>query len=93
MLPKKISGSAKRFSWLYRPGATNIQAWYMSQGSASSTAAIISTLSGTKNGENTPMAISLASGGMCARIGMAMMSMSPLGPGQIASRMPATTRP
>lgn len=71
----------------------NIQAWYMSQGSASSTAVIMSTLSGTKNGENTPMAMSLASGGMCARIGIAIRSISPPGPGQMASRMPATARP
>ena len=65
----------------------------MSQGSASSTAAIISTLSGTKNGENTPMAMSFASCGMWALIGMAIRSISPPGPGQMASRMPATTSP
>ena len=31
------------FSWLYRPGATKAQIWYMIQGSASSTATIINT--------------------------------------------------
>ncbi|MNT98001.1 hypothetical protein D3C72_2404740 [compost metagenome] len=65
----------------------------MIQGRASSTAAIPSTLSGTKNGENTPTAISLASGGMCALIGWAMKFISPSGPGQMASRIKATTMP
>ncbi|MDT4838691.1 hypothetical protein FQZ97_724540 [compost metagenome] len=44
-----------------------------------------STLMGTKNGENTPTAISLAPGGMWALIGVAIRSISPLGPGQKAS--------
>ena len=51
------------------------------------------TLSGTKNGENTPTAISLASGGMCARMGTAIRSISPLGPGQMASSAMQTPRP
>ncbi|MCY1372758.1 hypothetical protein D9M69_599900 [compost metagenome] len=41
---------------------------------------------GTKKGEKTPTAISFASGGMCARIGTAIRSIKPLGPGQKASR-------
>jgi len=65
----------------------------MSQGSASSTAAISSTFSGMKNGENTPTAISLASAGMWARMGAAMMSISRLGPGQMASSTVAAIRP
>ena len=39
---------------------------------ADSRAAIANTLMGTKNGEKTPTAISLASGGMWARIGTAI---------------------
>ena len=93
MLPKKIKGRANFFSWLYRPGATNIQIWYINQGSANNTAAIISTLSGTKNGENTPTAISLAPGGICALIGIAIRSIKPLGPGYMANRAAAMAKP
>ncbi len=55
-----------------------------------------STFSGTKKGEKTPTAISLASGGMWARIGTAIRSMRPLGPGQkarIAMQMPRPAMP
>ena len=52
-----------------------------------------STLMGTKNGENTPTAISLASGGMCARMGTAIQSIRPLGPGQMANKAMHTARP
>ena len=53
----------------------------------------MSTFKGTKNGENTPTAISLAPGGMWARIGAAIKSINPLGEGQIASSTMATTKP
>ena len=46
-----------------------------------------------KNGENTPIAISLVSGGMCARIGRATKSSSIEGPGQMASMPVVTMRP
>ena len=88
-----ISGSAKRFSWLYRPGATKAHIWYMIQGSTAKMPTIISTLSGTKKGVNTPTAMSLASGGMWALIGWAMKSISPLGPGHTASTAIARPMP
>ena len=93
MLPKKIRGKASRFSCPYSPGATKAQAWYINQGRASNTPAIISTFRGTKNGEKTPTAISLAPGGMWARIGPAIRSIRPLGDGQIASKAMQTTSP
>ncbi|MNN94420.1 hypothetical protein D3C81_2130350 [compost metagenome] len=52
-----------------------------------------STLSGTKNGVNTPTAISFAFGGICALIGMAMKSIRPFGPGQNAKMATATAIP
>ncbi|MCY1370559.1 hypothetical protein D9M69_576570 [compost metagenome] len=51
------------------------------------------TLMGTKNGEKTPTAINLASGGMCARMGTAIRSIKPLGPGQMASKAMQIPRP
>ena len=92
-LPSKISGIAKRFSWLYKPGATKAHTWYIHHGNDNNNAAIASTLMGTKNGEKTPTAISLASGGMCARIGTAIRSINPLGPGQNASSAMQIARP
>ncbi|MNR51728.1 hypothetical protein D3C85_1714430 [compost metagenome] len=65
----------------------------MIQGSTASTPTMPSTLSGTKNGVNTPTAMSFAFGGICALIGMAMKSIRPLGPGQIARRATATAIP
>ena len=65
----------------------------MIQGKASKMAAIPSTFSGTMKGENTPTAISLASGGMCILIGCAMKFISPSGPGQKANKARATSTP
>ncbi len=76
-------GPARRTT---RPGTS-------ARAAPASTATISSTFSGTKNGENTPTAISLASGGMWARIGCAMKSINPLGPGQIARAITARTMP
>ena len=47
---------------------------------------IISTWSGTKNGENTPTAIGLAPGACARGSGAAIRSIRPLGGGQMASR-------
>jgi hypothetical protein len=46
-----------------------------------------------KNGENTPVAISFAPGGMCAMMGLEIQSIRPLGPGKMAKIMPAITKP
>ena len=88
-----MSGNANRFSWLYRPGATKAHIWYISQGSANRIAAIISTFKGTKKGENTPTAMSRESGGMWARMGTAIRSIRPLGPGQKASAIMHSATP
>ena len=53
----------------------------------------MSTLSGTKKGEKTPTAISLAPGGIWARIGAAIKSINPLGDGQMANRTMHTPSP
>ena len=65
----------------------------MIQGSTASTATMSSTLSGTMNGENTPTAISFASGGMCSLIGKAMKSIRRSGPGQQARTTTAISTP
>ena len=51
------------------------------------------TFRGMKKGENTPTAISLASGGMWARIGIAIQSIRPLGPGHTARITMHTANP
>ena len=69
-----ISGSARRFSCRYRPGATKAQAWYSTTGSATMNAAIIVTLTGTMNGVMTPVAIMRVPSGSEASMGAASTS-------------------
>ena len=66
---------------MYRPGATNAHTWYSTTGSASRKAASSVIFSGTRNGEITLVAISVAPAGNCATSGAASRSYSPLGPG------------
>ena len=78
---ENTSGSTSFFSCEYRPGATNAQTWYSTTGSASRNAAISRIFSGTRNGEITEVAISVAPLGRCATSGAARMSYSAAGPG------------
>ena len=54
------SGSTSFFSCEYRPGATNAHTWYSTTGSAIRNAAISRIFSGTRKGEITEVAISVA---------------------------------
>ncbi|MOA23173.1 hypothetical protein D3C78_1437770 [compost metagenome] len=65
------SGSTSRFSWLYSPGATKAQIWYMVLGSDSRKATSMVTLTGTKNGAVTSVAIMLVPAGSTSSIGLA----------------------
>src|SRR5205814_2708492 len=51
------SGSTRRFSFAYRPGATNAHTWYRTYGSAITNATRNATLTGTRNTPTTSVAI------------------------------------
>jgi hypothetical protein len=57
---RHTSGSTSFFSCEYRPGATKAQTWYSTTGKASRKAAMNMIFSGTRNGEITEVAISVA---------------------------------
>ena len=69
-----ISGAASFFSFSYRPGATNAQAWYRTYGSAIMKAASAVTFTGTMNGVMTPVAIIFAFGPITSISGRARRS-------------------
>ena len=57
------TGIASRFSWWYRPGATNAHACHSTYGSAIRNAVISVTFSGTRNVPVTSVAIIVAPSG------------------------------
>ena len=81
MVLEITSGNTMRFSCEYRPGATKAHTWYSTTGRASMKAPMSVIFSGTKIGEMTLVAISVAPLGRCATRGAASKSYSPDGPG------------
>ena len=67
-------GNASFFSCEYRPGATNAHIWYSTTGSASTNATSSVTLTGTRNGVMTPVAIIFVPSGSALSIGSAITS-------------------
>src|SRR4030095_1974359 len=67
------SGIAKRFSRLYRPGATNAQTWYSTYGIAMNTATNSDSLSGAMNGEIRLVEIMVLPAGSFLMSGVAMI--------------------
>ena len=62
------------------------QIWYMSQGSANKTAAIISTLSGTKKARTHPPQSAWRPAAYERNMGTAIKSIKPLEPGQMGQQ-------
>ena len=84
------SGITIFFSCEYKPGATNAHTWYSTTGNATRNAAINVIFNGTRNGENTLVAISLVPAGRLCVIGDASRSYSPAGPGHTHNAMNTT---
>lgn len=68
------SGSTRRFSCAYRPGATKAQTCHSTKGRAIRKADISRIFKGTMKGEITEVAIMVAPWGRCATSGAASRS-------------------